>query len=1163
MNITIIDSNFLNCFRWRTKILPSNVGIIQLSSRMRGKRLPLLCLSRPKNVEDVVEQTEVVEVLRQCLKGGDFPNLLFYGPPGTGKTSTILAAARQLFGSLYKERVLELNASDERGIQVVREKIKSFAQLTAGGMRDDGKSCPPFKIIVLDEADSMTGAAQAALRRTMEKESHSTRFCLICNYVSRIIEPLTSRCTKFRFKPLGENKIIERLEYICKEEDLKVEKPVLLKIVEVSGGDLRRAITCLQSITKLKGKDIEITVDDVLEIIGIVPDKWLDELIDVCKTKDYSKAEEFVDQFMLEAYATSQVIEQLSERIIYSNELTDKQKALIADTLGECNYRLLDGGNEYIQLINICCGIIKAYELMFFIQYVFKKYISRLIYVKQSGVEENVLWTEVTLGSSETEIFSKLLQINPSSNFFRKSFLSLTTMPDQDRENGQSDADYHGSNGQADTHSLHSSHLSVQEDPLLIRSHKQQTTQQVTNVSKVVREVSHMEPDPGAVSYMSVPLMSQDYQHADRRYPADSYMVGFEHYEPYLGYPPQPGYPGPHGIYMPRSHSPHSPHSPSEHSRASPPHEYLRKAAPYVEGGYNDIDPGLNPALQDHYRITPSPGGPGDQYDENKVAYGYVSPSPYGPVGYGPGVGVGPVAVPSDVPGYDEGHPVPLPTGVPPGMFDDEVHLQRLQSRHPVVPGMASPLDDDQKSMRWRDPNLSEVIGFLSNPNNIIKANAAAYLQHLCYMDDPNKQKTRSLGGIPPLVQLLDHDNPDVYRNACGALRNLSYGRQNDENKRAIKNAGGVPALINLLRRTSDADVKELVTGVLWNLSSCEDLKKSIIDDGVTMVVNNIIIPHSGWDPSSSSGETCWSTVFRNASGVLRNVSSAGEYARKKLRECDGLVDALLYVVRSAIEKSNIGNKIVENCVCILRNLSYRCQEVEDPNYDKHPIQSTVQNRVAAPAKGENLGCFGGSKKKKDGQPVQKETTASRTTTSPRTEPVRGMELLWQPEVVQSYLKLLQTCSNPETLEAAAGALQNLAACYWQPSIEIRAAVRKEKGLPILVELLRMEVDRVVCAVATALRNLAIDQRNKELIGKYAMRDLIQKLPSGNNQHDQGTSDDTIAAVLATLNEVIKKNAEFSRSLLDAGGVDRLMNITRQRQKYTPRVLKFAGKDNG
>lgn len=226
---------------------------------------------------------------------------------------------------------------------------------------------------------------------------------------------------------------------------------------------------------------------------------------------------------------------------------------------------------------------------------------------------------------------------------------------------------------------------------------------------------------------------------------------------------------------------------------------------------------------------------------------------------------------------------------------------------------------------------------------------------------------------------------------------------------------------------------------------------------------------------------------------------------------------------------------------------------------------------------GENLGCFGGSKKKKDSSQSSEQKdglsgggrndaagasggsgTTSRSSIQ-RQEPAKGYELLWQPEVVQSYLALLQSCSNPETLEAAAGALQNLAACYWQPSIEIRAAVRKEKGLPILVELLRMEVDRVVCAVATALRNLAIDQRNKELIGKYAMRDLVQKLPSGNPQHDQGTSDDTIAAVLATLNEVIKKNAEFSRSLLDAGGVERLMNITRQRQKYTPRVLKFAG----
>lgn len=527
-------------------------------------------------------------------------------------------------------------------------------------------------------------------------------------------------------------------------------------------------------------------------------------------------------------------------------------------------------------------------------------------------------------------------------------------------------AGYHGhSNGHTE-HSPNSSHHSVHsEDALVSRTHKQQTTQHVTTVTKVIREVQHLGTDSQPVDCVTMPLgiypqnQYLNYNHIDHQshahqphfdqYHTHSHSISHPHYQEYDAYPnhyvpaPYSNACGPSftGEYGERTVSPPSP---SEHS-GSPSPLPLQQAPQtgYIPPGYDEMDPLRH--LTDHYRVTPSPGAAVDRYgDDPGVVYGYVSPSPYG---MNPTYDARPGL-------YEDSFNVPVM--LPGRPFDDEEELQKhlatmSMRNHPLGHVVASPSSttDDQRATRWRDPNLTEVIGFLNNPNNVIKANAAAYLQHLCYMDDPNKQKTRSLGGIPPLVKLLGHESPDVFRNACGALRNLSYGRQNDENKRAIKNAGGIPALITLLQNTNESEVKELVTGVIWNMSSCEDLKRAIIDDGIGVIVTHIIIPHSGWD-SNNPGETCWSTVFRNASGVLRNVSSAGEYARTKLRECEGLVDALLYVVKSAIDKSNIGNKIVENCVCILRNLSYRCQEVEDPNYDKHPLPT--QNRVAASPKG-------------------------------------------------------------------------------------------------------------------------------------------------------------------------------------------------------------------
>ncbi|XP_022244181.1 armadillo repeat protein deleted in velo-cardio-facial syndrome-like isoform X3 [Limulus polyphemus] len=765
----------------------------------------------------------------------------------------------------------------------------------------------------------------------------------------------------------------------------------------------------------------------------------------------------------------------------------------------------------------------------------------------------------------------------------------------------------HGDDG-----SLNSSQMSAPGDnaTLVSRSMSQTKTQQVKTVTKVIatREVRHIGPDGRPIEY---PPSGTEYVPFHYGNPAD----GSQDYGTYdSGRPPSPagqapthaGYPGDYAMYgrapsldsgrvyelCPpgdgqsyqeydyRDYPPQPPSPPSAASESPPPRRAMPQAPHggpidfnHHPSGYEELDttvglPRSN--FQDRYGNTPSPAPPGDRYGP----YGYPGPQiPVTSPGYNPyELGPPPQGYLDKRPSYDDhpqGHPTPY-YPAPTAVLEDDVRLETLPEgqllpppRHPHLD--YDPVETEGRDVRWRDPDLHEVIDFLGHPNNVVRANAAAYLQHLCYMDDNMKQKTRALGGIPPLIELLNQEIPEIQRNSCGALRNLSYGRQNDENKRAIRNAGGIPALVRLLRKTPDNEIRELVTGILWNLSSCEDLKRPIIDDALCVLVSHVIFPHAGWDRNRDNSESVrpqevyWSTVFRNASGILRNVSSAGEYARKKLRECEGLVDSLLHLVKAAIGKNDMDNKSVENCVCVFRNLSYRCQEVEDPDYDKHVFQPS-QPKGSPMKVGDNLGCFGASKKKKEAQNLEKQKKELMATNMPRpnSQPARGMELLWQPEIVHSYLSLLSECSNPETLEAAAGSIQNLAACYWQPSIDIRAAVRKEKGLPILVELLRMEVDRVVCAVATALRNLAMDQRNKELIGKYAMRDLVQKLPNSSSAHDAGTSNETVAAVLATLNEVIVKNSDFARSLLEAGGVERLTYITKQRGKFSPRVVKFT-----
>ncbi|XP_005936944.1 ARVCF delta catenin family member b isoform X2 [Haplochromis burtoni] len=509
------------------------------------------------------------------------------------------------------------------------------------------------------------------------------------------------------------------------------------------------------------------------------------------------------------------------------------------------------------------------------------------------------------------------------------------------------------------------------------------------------------------------------------------------------------------------------------------------------------------------------------------------------------------------------------------GYPDDPIEAELIDERHPYIHGMYSAplaqpergsmasldrmggrrspsIDSIRKDPRWRDPDLPEVIAMLGHPIDPVKSNAAAYLQHLCYENDKIKKDVRQLKGIPVLVGLLDHPKSEVHRKACGALRNISYGKDND-NKVAIKNCDGIPALIRLLRKTNDMEVRELITGTLWNLSSYEPLKMVIINHGLQTLTNEVIIPHSGWEhepnEDSKPRDAEWTTVFKNTSGCLRNVSSDGAEARRRLRECEGLVDALLHALQSAVGKKDMDNKSVENCVCIMRNLSYHVHK-EVPGAEKYQDPSALQAPGSAGPqrkKKDDAGCFGGKKAKgrKNGENDKSYDTLD---LPKRTEPSKGFELLYQPEVVRLYLSLLTESQNYNTLEAAAGALQNLSAGQWTWSSYIRATVRKEKGLPILVELLRSDSDKVVRAVAIALRNLSIDRRNKDLIGSYAMRDLVSNLPSGQQRPAKNLEEDTVVAILNTIHEIVTDSSENARSLIQAQAIEKLVAINRTSQ---------------
>ncbi|XP_043562127.1 plakophilin-3-like [Chiloscyllium plagiosum] len=443
--------------------------------------------------------------------------------------------------------------------------------------------------------------------------------------------------------------------------------------------------------------------------------------------------------------------------------------------------------------------------------------------------------------------------------------------------------------------------------------------------------------------------------------------------------------------------------------------------------------------------------------------------------------------------------------------------------------------------------DLPTAVNLLSSPDVKNQVIGAGYIQHECYHDAGAKEQAYNLKAISKLANLFNHDALEVQQSATAAMRNLIYN--NTMNKQELVKQNGIPKMMQAIK-SIDEELKANITGILWNLSSNENLKNTLAHDTLERITEEILAPSSGWSssvnvkPLASEDE-----VFYNATGYIRNLSSGKEETRQKMRECKGLVDSLVYYIQQSLDH-NAASKSVENSACVLRNLSYRLYE---------EIPSFYQNRLEGPGRNDRnvkkddvVGCFTPQSRK------VKEINTDSTIFSEVTKDPKGMEWLWNPAIVRVYSGLLDKSeANQQTAEAALGALQNITAGDFRwASVISRIAMDQDRTWYTLMSYLKSNNDNVLKSLTGLLRNLTVHARNKEDIAIKIIGPLLQKLPEESSS--SSPSNEVAANICTILNNLVVETIEAPRQIVNHNGLRKLMNIKHRRDIEAEKAVKAA-----